>query len=150
MMFSSYTSSLFIKSNTKEAGKFQLKRKWDENCDNLRWNLWGKMFKRFRPWQCKTRPSVRWNLFYILWKQPVSSGVTETLGAPRNLVRWGPYVGTSFWSGPLVLALRWPKLTRVKRAIHYTRSWSFRCIRGWVLKDQSTQQDWPSSYRCLA
>ena len=24
-----------------------------------------------------------------------SSGVTETLGGPRNLIRWDPYVGTS-------------------------------------------------------
>ena len=30
-----------------------------------------------------------------------TSDVTETLGAPGNLLRWGPYVGTSFWSGAL-------------------------------------------------
>ena len=26
---------------------------------------------------------------------PPSSGVAETLGAPKNLVRWSPYIGTS-------------------------------------------------------
>ena len=37
-------------------------------------------------------------------------GATETLGAPRNLERWGSYVGTSFGRGHLVLEQRWPKL----------------------------------------
>ena len=34
----------------------------------------------------------------------------ETLGVPRNLIRWGPYVGTSFWSGVLSYWIRWHKL----------------------------------------
>ena len=31
--------------------------------------------------------------YYKGWA--AGSGLTETLGAPRNLVRWGPYVGIS-------------------------------------------------------